>query len=478
MGKMRVYELAKELSVDSRVVINRLVQMGEYVRSASSSIEEPTAALLRRNFVSGDVQIPMKSTANAARPSIRPGGVTSGGKIVQLHGLGSAAHVDIVIRACKSALRKDSQSLTFDMSDATGLFPNAAVPVAAILEHSKSRGLRVSIVGSSTLLDKMSLRNPIEASPQNIAEYDALSRVWVYFDHKQANYMTNAYIDTIRRRIVCQPGVLEALEWSLYEVLDNVMQHARTAQGFVMMQLHPQSHRLAFAVADAGQGVQRSLAMSEIYKPASAFDALTMAIKEGVTRDKVENQGNGLFGLFRIIEQNNGRLQMRSGRGMMRLQGNRITGSNEAVILSRENPGTFLDVQMAVDRRVSMNEVFNYRHVNDFLESLENEERGCHVVKIREHAGGTGSRAAAKELRIFLENISIGCSGLVELDFSGQAVVSSSFADEVIGKLVADLGFTTFSTRYRLAHMNETVAGLIDRAIAKRLAATGASKEG
>lgn len=96
--------------------------------------------------------------------------------------------------------------------------------------------------------------------------------------------MTHAYMDTIRRRVVCKPGVLEALEWCLYEVLDNVMQHAESGHGFVMMQLHPQSHRLAFAVADAGQGVQRSLAMSDIYKPTTAFDALTMAIEEGVTR--------------------------------------------------------------------------------------------------------------------------------------------------------------------------------------------------
>ena len=60
----------------------------------------------------------------------------------------------------------------------------------------------------------------------------------------------------------------------------------------------------------------------------------------------------------------------------------------------------------------------------------------------------------------------------MELDFSGQAVVSSSFADEVIGKLVASLGFTTFNQKYRLSNMNQTIAGAIDRAIAKRLSGT------
>jgi hypothetical protein len=471
MSKVRVYELAKELGIESKFVIARLTEIGEFVRSASSTVKSDVAIRLRNELAGPDVpsdaepQIPMQ----AAGTNVALSDKKSEGRVVRLHGLSSDVDVDNVIRACRSALRSNSEFLTLDMSDASGFYPSAAVPVAAILEYSRSRGLRAAMTGSSAVLDKMSVRNPIEASPQNLAEYDPLSRVWVYFDHRQANYMTNGYMDTIRRRVVCKPGVLEALEWCLYEVLDNVMQHSESGQGFVMMQLHSQSHRLAFAVADAGLGVQRSLAMSDTYKPKTSFDALTMAIEEGVTRDKVANQGNGLFGLFRIIEQNNGRLTMRSGRGRMRLQGNRITGDNDAVVLSRENPGTFLDVQMAVDRPVSMNEALNYRHVNDFLENLESEERGCHVVKIREHAGGTGSRAAAKELRIFLENVSISGAELVELDFSGQAVVSSSFADEVIGKLVASLGFTTFNQKYRLSNMNQTVAGLLDRAIAKRL---------
>jgi hypothetical protein len=152
----------------------------------------------------------------------------------------------------------------------------------------------------------------------------------------------------------------------------------------------------------------------------------------------------------------------------MLLQGNRITGDNSQVPIGPENHGTFLDFQISTDRPVSMSEALNYKHVNDFLEGLESE-RGSHVVRVREHAGGAGSRAAARELRVFLENIHESGAATVELDFSGQAVVSSSFADEVIGKLVAELGFVTFTRVYKLSNMNPTVAGLLDRAIAKRL---------
>lgn len=327
MAKYRVYGPAKQLGVESKIVMAKLSQMGEFVRSASSTVEQSAISRLRNELGShGALAKPNADASHAARMGTQRDTKTAA-KTVRLHSLSSELDVDIVIKACKSAVAANAEYLTLDMSDASGFYPSAAVPVAAILEYARSKGLRAGMTGSPTLLEKMSVRNPIEASVSNLSENDPLSRVWVYFDDRQANHITSAYMDTIRRRVVCKPGVLEALERCLYEVLDNVMQHAETGQGFVMMQLHPQSHRLAFGVADAGLGVQRSLATSDAYKPKTSFDALTLAIKEGVTRDKVANQGNGLFGLFRIIEQNNGRLTMRSGRGRMRLQGDRVTSA-------------------------------------------------------------------------------------------------------------------------------------------------------
>ena len=41
MAKVRVYELAKELGVESKVVMTKLQELGEFVRSASSTVEPP-----------------------------------------------------------------------------------------------------------------------------------------------------------------------------------------------------------------------------------------------------------------------------------------------------------------------------------------------------------------------------------------------------------------------------------------------------
>ena len=50
MAKVRVYELAKELGVESKVVLAKLQDMGEFVRSASSTVEPPVVRKLKEVF--------------------------------------------------------------------------------------------------------------------------------------------------------------------------------------------------------------------------------------------------------------------------------------------------------------------------------------------------------------------------------------------------------------------------------------------
>ncbi|MFI9643033.1 translation initiation factor IF-2 [Micromonospora sp. NPDC051925] len=70
-GKARVHELAKELGVESKTVLAKLKEMGEFVKSASSTVEAPVARRLRGAFVAsaGGSSAP---TAPAAAPSPAP----------------------------------------------------------------------------------------------------------------------------------------------------------------------------------------------------------------------------------------------------------------------------------------------------------------------------------------------------------------------------------------------------------------------
>jgi translation initiation factor IF-2 len=66
---VRVYELAKELGLESKEVLQTLKNMGEFVRSASSTIEAPVARKLRERVVAEKPAQPDPAKAAPAKPA-------------------------------------------------------------------------------------------------------------------------------------------------------------------------------------------------------------------------------------------------------------------------------------------------------------------------------------------------------------------------------------------------------------------------
>ncbi|GFG85648.1 translation initiation factor IF-2 [Mycolicibacter algericus] len=66
MAKARVHELAKQLGVTSKEVLARLSEQGEFVKSASSTVEAPVARRLRESFGGG------KAAAKSEEPAKAP----------------------------------------------------------------------------------------------------------------------------------------------------------------------------------------------------------------------------------------------------------------------------------------------------------------------------------------------------------------------------------------------------------------------
>ncbi|WP_084530142.1 translation initiation factor IF-2 [Nocardia crassostreae] len=82
-GKARVHELAKELGVTSKELLARLKEQGEFVKSASSTVEAPVARRLRESFAAKNA--PANGTAKSAakpgdapRPAAKPSPASAG----------------------------------------------------------------------------------------------------------------------------------------------------------------------------------------------------------------------------------------------------------------------------------------------------------------------------------------------------------------------------------------------------------------
>ncbi|MGB9011539.1 MAG: translation initiation factor IF-2 N-terminal domain-containing protein, partial [Aeromicrobium sp.] len=65
---VRVHELARELGVESKVVLTTLKDMGEYVKSASSTVEAPVIRRLKEEHGDALAALASKKSAKKAAP--------------------------------------------------------------------------------------------------------------------------------------------------------------------------------------------------------------------------------------------------------------------------------------------------------------------------------------------------------------------------------------------------------------------------
>lgn len=354
--------------------------------------------------------------------------------------------------------------------NASRIFPNAAVPVAAALSLYRQLNYPLRVTNISPEVEAARVWMPLRPTP-SMMEGKVLSQVWEYRTEQEAMLLCRAFIEALSDHAVCSEGVVDSLNWCLYEVMDNVFQHSHASSGFAMMQVHVKSRMCAVTIADSGIGVHRSFIEGGVHKTPDAYEALKLAVQEKVT-SKSKNMGNGLFGLIRVVGLNGGKLEIRSGRGVLEYRDAQLSGSasNSTPVLElNDHHGTFVNWELDVRKPVHLAEALGTPNRPNFrLEDIENDQ-GRHEVLVAEFEEGLGTRKSAEQVRTRLQNIlSEGVSRL-SISFEGVNIVSSSFADEVLGKLALSMGLIEFMRRFELTNMNPTVEAIVERAISQRI---------
>ncbi len=381
----------------------------------------------------------------------------------------------------ETARRTEDRELVLDLSDLRSVYPNGAVPFAANLAFLRS-----------TTDQRITVRMPDDSrlkrieEPLTVDNYDRQSgdtlmhSVWRYDTETDAQKLTKMYMEALTDQVQCEEGVIDAITWCLYEVMDNVFSHSRAGSGYVMMQLHKSERLCVIAVADTGIGIQRSLAETqaaplEVLRDASS--AIEFATEQGATSKGGAHQGNGLYGLRRAVEINGGALNVTSGWGQWSFRDGEVEWETDKmrVLPDIENhQSTLVDWQLDCSRKVRIDEALGSQStINEFLETIEDDE-GVYRVSVSDIEESLGSRKLGADIRTRLENYLRAGAQLILLDFKGVGVVSSSFADEVLAKLASDMGELEFRRRVFVDNASVTNRALIERAISLRLTETGA----
>lgn len=390
----------------------------------------------------------------------------------------------LCIHECQKRSYKD---VVLDFSTCESAFPVGMIPVLSSVDVLRREHVDVTIdLPKKPELERLFLNTNWAhfLEPSRFGKSDTVHDRHLaaqrFSDYNQQQRLVNAFMDVVMRNMTLDRHVIAGLEWSINEITDNVLNHAECAEGgIVQVSTFREARKVAFGVADSGRGILSSLREGH---PSLQTDAQAVgeAMKAGITRDPDDGQGNGIAGALRIATLSKGSFQITSGLAQIVVRTDRASGSPDSQVYKRGEDqrfhGTVVYAELGVDTRFRLAEALGFsgapQEPVDIIESSYETDAGDAILlKLRDESTGFGSRPAGRQLRTKCVNLlNAEPAKPLVLDWTGVPLVSSSFADELVGKLFAALGPLTFSVRVRNRGMDATVRGLVDKAILQRAA--------
>lgn len=395
-------------------------------------------------------------------------------------GVGPRAHREFMwcLHDCRE---KGYEEIEIDLTACETAFPDGMLPLIAGVDALRREGLEISVVLPADLELERLFINTNWAHLLQPDRYDPSETTHVrhvaarrFADAEQQQHLVNEAVNVLLGGMTAlQRDDLAALEWSINEITDNVLNHAQCELGGILqVSTFEGSRKVAVGVADSGIGILASLRQGH---PDLRGDvqAIYRALEAGVTRHSDAGQGNGMAGVLRIATMSQGMVDITSRRAQI------VYREGESRHFRRrknqEFPGTFVYTEIGLDTDFHLSEALGFSGTPhrpvDVVEALyETDDASAVVLRLRDEAVGFGSRLAGRHLRT-------KCLNLMEaepdkpliLDWDAVPLISSSFADELVGKLFADLGPLAFGARVRNVGMKTVVYGLIDKAITQRV---------
>jgi hypothetical protein len=357
----------------------------------------------------------------------------------------------------------------------TQTYSNVCAPVAGILDYYRNEGAAFEIVYVSSF---SYVKHTEFDCPKNVEDFIdkfdlqyPFDKVWKFHSSEAVCSLVDAYILAIRKSDIISSGVVSSLEWCLNETMDNILQHSNVGEGYIMAQLHKSLQQFSVCVFDTGIGIYNSLRSSK-HKPANPLDAITLALQEKVTRSEEIGQGNGLWGLSNLVSEGQGRIAISSSGAVYRRDRDNFVQTVEGghFHLGKAHGTTLVDFQLNYSRDINVAKALNGYEPDDlWLENFE-AENGDIVIPVAEVSNGTGTRKSAEKLRTMILNITLADKKKVVLDFTGVNLLSSSFADELIGKIIAQYGFVFFIDHFSLKRLSPFNIILLNRSVQQRMA--------
>lgn len=163
--------------------------------------------------------------------------------------------------------------------------------------------------------------------------------------------------------------ILKAVSYAIGEIVDNTLRHSQSPiGGYICAQTYPNKNKLEICIIDCGIGIVESLKVEndvhkeKISKFKSDSEFIQYSIEKGVTSKTQQkfgetgHSGEGLFFTSEFIKENNGRMKVISGNGML------LIDSKVGIQLSETQhhwQGTIVMLEFNLDVPVIVKDIFD-----------------------------------------------------------------------------------------------------------------------
>lgn len=292
------------------------------------------------------------------------------------------------------------------------------------------------------------------------------------FDAQTLNDVYKQVLQTMTAHFEIEVSVLQAMSYCFYEILDNVHIHSGKPLGTAITHFDAQKDVLRVLVADDGMGIQASLAENEKYRNISEEDALLMCIQDTVTDGK--GMGFGLYATSRLMKSIGISFILHSGNHKLIYKDGAAKTINNGfwqgtIVYMEITTSQEIDPNEVVEHRTKADEQYNEAFVEtDILDELWYREESTFNFKFLDFGTDFGTRDMGAKIREQIRPL-INEGEVVTLDFTGVNVVSNSFADECIAKLLIDFPLASLKEKILFKGLNDMAERSILVALQRRI---------
>lgn len=262
------------------------------------------------------------------------------------------------------------------------------------------------------------------------------------FDAQTLNNVYQQVLQTLTSHFEIEVSVLQSLSYCFYEILDNVHIHSGRPLGTAMTHFDAYNNVLRVLVADDGMGIHASLTENEKYRDISEADAVRICVEDSVTDGK--GMGFGLYATSRLMKNIGLQFILHSGTHKLVYK-----DAQTDIIENGLWQGTIVYMEITTSKEIDANEVVDHRtdaadqyneafvETNE-LEVLWKDQKADQSFPFAQFGTDFGTREMGARIREQLLPM-LKDNKRIMLDFSGVNVVSNSFADECIAKLLIEI---------------------------------------